>query len=170
MWIMSMFGWNSRSCLKLIIIRLLLLHILIFAAADDHGDKTVSVHNVSIKCRECPCVNPCSQVLPPPPPPPPPQPSPPPPPPMTTQFCPPQVQTPPPPRFIYYTGLPEQSIPPPPPRFSYVTGPPGNDLYPTDPFNLEIYSEATRNIQEAALILFAGCGLLQILLVSCGGF
>lgn len=167
----SMFGWHSRSSLNLIIITIifLFLHLLIFAAADDHGDDKSLVHNVSIKCGECPCGNPCNQLLPPPPP----AASPPP------KYCPPQTQpqpqpqpqSPPPPRFIYYTGLPQQSnnnIPPPPPRFSYVTGPPGN-IYPPDPFNLEIYSKATttrRNNNNN--ILFVGCGLLQILLVSWG--
>ncbi|GFP78829.1 hypothetical protein PHJA_000026400 [Phtheirospermum japonicum] len=108
--------------------------------------------DLSIKCGECPCVNPCSQNLPPPPPP---SPQPPP-----VQYC----YPPPPPRFVYRTGIP----PPPPTRFIYVTGAP-KKLYPSDdPFNLQIYSNAAivsfRNL--GAFLLVLGCSAIQ-LMVSC---
>ncbi|KZV42254.1 leucine-rich repeat extensin-like protein 3 [Dorcoceras hygrometricum] len=101
----------------------------------------------NIKCGECPCVNPCSQLQPPPPPV-----SPPPPPP--------QCVSPPPPRFVYTTVL----TPPPPPRFHYLTGPPGSTLYPLDPFN-KIYSinAAQKYSIRVRMILVLLCAVLQLL-------
>lgn len=143
--------------------------LIIFIICANADDETTPV--VSIKCGECACVNPCSsQQVPPPPPPPPPPPK------ASTEYCPPVVPVPPPPRFIYYTGLPNNQVAlpaPPPPRFAYVTGPPG-ELYPTDPFNLQIYSGGAsraiyyNNIHEAnyfILIVIMGCGILLQLLV-----
>lgn len=101
----------------------------------------------SIKCGECPCLNPCSQQprpFQPPSPPPPPlycSPPPPPPPPPPTQFCSPPAFVPPPPRFIYVAG----------------------NLYPTnnDPFNLQIYSRVAHT--AACTFLLLGCSVLQLL-------
>ncbi|KAL8117907.1 hypothetical protein AgCh_015698 [Apium graveolens] len=108
------------------------------------------IHDVSIKCGECPCVNPCSYSPPPPPP------SPPPPPPPT-QYCPPNA--PPPPRFIYFTG-------PPPPRFVYFAGPPGGDLYPVEnhPFNMVVYGGSGRHFVDKGLLLLLICtGAMKLL-------
>ncbi|KAL3526976.1 hypothetical protein ACH5RR_011632 [Cinchona calisaya] len=128
----------------------------------------------SIKCGECPCVNPCSQQLPPPPPkitqyyPPQPQT------PQSPRFYyftgPPQPQTPPSPRFYYFTGPPEElnQLAPPPPRFTYVIGgPPQGNLHRTDPFDLEFYNGATTcscNNILVSLLFPIICGLLEILI------
>ncbi|KAI3462599.1 hypothetical protein Pfo_019262 [Paulownia fortunei] len=132
----------------LMVLAFFLFSVLITASAT-FSTKVDEVPDPSIKCGECPCVNPCSQQLPPLPPPPPP----PPPPPM--QYC-----NPPPPRFVYAAGV----TPPPPPRFIYVTGAPGN-LYPTDdPFNLQIYSNAAHDsIRNVGAFLLVGCSALQLL-------
>ncbi|KAK6146087.1 hypothetical protein DH2020_019956 [Rehmannia glutinosa] len=116
---------------------------------------SASFSDLSIKCGECPCLNPCSQQQPPPLSPPPPSPPPPPPP---VQYC-----NPPPPRFVYMAAI----SPPPPPRFVYVTGAPGN-LYPTDdPFNLQIYSNASHDsLRILGAFVLVGLSALQLLVHS----
>ncbi|XP_011097218.1 amyloid beta A4 precursor protein-binding family B member 1-interacting protein-like [Sesamum indicum] len=113
--------------------------VLINASAS-FTTKVDEVPDPSIKCGECPCVNPCSQQLPPPPLPPPALPPPPPPPalppPPPEQYC-----SPPPPRFVYTAG----TSPPPPPRWVYMTADPRH-LNPTnDPFSLQIYTNAAQD-------------------------
>lgn len=147
-----------------------LIALLSFSILLKTTSEEQKLQDLSMKCGECPCVNPCIHQLPSPPPPPPP-----PPPATTTQYCPPQA--PPPPRFIYFTsptdrnsspppsftyvtGLPNPTQIPPPPRFYYVTAPPGNS-YLTHPYNWEIYSIATLNFPDF-LLLLVGCGLLVI--------
>lgn len=128
------------------------------SASVSHEKVDEAMVQTSVKCGECPCVNPCSQLQVPPPPPPPPPPTP-----QSTQYCPPQ--TPPPPRFYYFSGPPELSqSTPPPPRFTYVIGGPREKKYPVDPFNLEIYNRATCDCNVLlGLLLPIIYGLLQIL-------
>ncbi|CAK9150640.1 unnamed protein product [Ilex paraguariensis] len=140
-------------------LQMLLTMLILFLGVLVPGNATVSekldeplvpqLADPDIKCGACPCVNPCSQQLPPPPPPPPPSPPPPPPPPPppspSTQYCTPRT-------------------PPPPPRFIYVTGPPGG-LYPTDPFNLAVYAGAGREVVMGLLPLI-GCMLLELFMFS----
>ncbi|KAK1351633.1 Phosphatidylinositol 4-kinase beta 1-like [Heracleum sosnowskyi] len=125
---------------------------------DQQAETEPVIHDVSIKCGECPCVNPCSQQYSPPPPPPSPPPPPPPAPPLPpTQYCPPNA--PPPPRFVYFTG-------PPPPRFVYFAGPPGGDLYPVEnhPFNMVVYGGSGRHFVDKGLLLLLVCGGIMKLL------
>ncbi|XP_051117328.1 leucine-rich repeat extensin-like protein 3 [Andrographis paniculata] len=122
----------------------------------------------SIKCGQCPCGDPCNQVLPDLPPP---SPSPPPPPPP--QLSPPVGDCPPPPTLLSEIMPPPppppsppppkpQSPPrsPPPPRFVYVTGPPEN-LYPT----LNLYSTAAHNdyLESFWGLVLVGCSALHLL-------
>ncbi|XP_022854252.1 wiskott-Aldrich syndrome protein family member 2-like [Olea europaea var. sylvestris] len=149
--VVLMYKWN---CIFLMI---LIFHFSATATFSSKVDDdplvapaVAKVPEVSIKCGECPCGNPCNQQLPslsPPPPPPPPK----------NQYCA-TPPTPPPPRFIYVTG----QMPPPPSRFIYTTGPPGN-LYRTDPFNLQIYSSAAHNNVLVGLLLFVACGIMEFL-------
>ncbi|KAL8034400.1 hypothetical protein ABFX02_12G025800 [Erythranthe guttata] len=112
---------------------IILLTVLVFQLSvsvntfSTEVDREIFPEPISIKCGECPCVNPCSHQSPPPPPPPE----------NRGRYC-----SPPPPSPVYVAA---ETIPPPPPRFNYVTGAPGN-LYPTDdPFNLMVYSNAAIN-------------------------
>ncbi|KAL6512935.1 hypothetical protein OROHE_019725 [Orobanche hederae] len=104
-----------------------------------------------IKCGECACVNPCIQQQPPQPPP---QPSSLPPP---VGYC-----NPPPSRLVYTAG----ASPPPPPRFIYATGDPKN-LYPIDdPFDLQIYTNATNDsLRHSWGFLLVGCSALLFLVI-----
>lgn len=128
--------------------------VLISASATFSSKVDHVPHEPSIKCGECPCVNPCSQqpvALPSPPPPPPPA--------YPAQYCTPPPPPPPPPKLVYA---------PPPPRFIYVTGGPGN-LYPTDdPFNLLIYSNAPNqySLLKLGAFLLVGFSAIQLLVFS----
>lgn len=153
-------GHQILLYMKLIILLLSSALIPLNAASLEKFDETPEAQpmlDTSIKCGECPCVNPCTQQQPPPPPP------------KITQYCPPQLipqNIPPPPRFYYFTGPQVQyQQTPPPPRFSYVIGGPQGKLYPTEPFTLEIYNGATFscNVQLVGLLLPMICGMLEIL-------
>ncbi|KAI3451821.1 hypothetical protein Pfo_008486 [Paulownia fortunei] len=122
----SMYKW-TRTLVTLLILQF--SSILIRQSAS-FSTKVDDLPDPSIKCGECPCVNPCSQQQPTPPPPPP---------------------------------LPMQYFSPPPPRFVYVTGPPGN-LYPSDPFNLQIFSDAAYNsLKITTFLLVVVFSALQLL-------
>lgn len=132
-----------------ILLIILLIPIATRVTYSTKVDDSINI-NPSIKCGECPCLNPCNQQLPPPLPPPPPppycSPPPPPPPPPPAQYCSP---TPPAPALV-----------PPPPRFIYVTG----NLHPTnDPFNLQIYSRVAHTA-ACTFLLLLGCSALHLLL------
>ena len=136
--------WSSTNRLgSPILLMLLVLFLSVNGNSSRKLDENLEPQapNVGMKCMTCPCVNPC-QLQPPP-----------------SQYCYPVGPPPPPPRFVYFTD-PLAALAPPPPRFNYFTSPQGN-LFATDPYNLRIYARGGRNV--VSLLLFVGCGLLQVL-------